>query len=72
MTGGGRSPIRLIKHGDVSRAIGAYARQALAPPCACGHAKQAHEHYRRGSDCALCGCRRFHRPLSSWLRNPIG
>jgi hypothetical protein len=22
--------------------------------CSCGHAHEAHEHYRRGSDCALC------------------
>jgi hypothetical protein len=35
------------------------------PICACGHGKQAHEHYRRGSDCALCGCVRFRR--RSWL-----
>jgi hypothetical protein len=32
------------------------------PLCSCGHGKQAHEHYRRGSDCALCGCARFRRP----------
>ena len=31
--------------------------------CVCGHAKQAHEHYRRGSDCALCHCGRYRRPL---------
>lgn len=30
-------------------------------PCRCGHGKQAHEHYRRGSDCALCACGRFRR-----------
>lgn len=32
--------------------------------CRCGHAKAAHEHYRRGSDCGLCGrelCRSFGR-----------
>jgi hypothetical protein len=31
-------------------------------PCMCGHAKAAHEHYRAGSDCALCtkdGCQKF-------------
>lgn len=22
--------------------------------CQCGHAFRAHEHYRRGTDCALC------------------
>jgi hypothetical protein len=27
--------------------------------CRCGHAEQAHEHYRRGTDCALCECARF-------------
>ena len=24
--------------------------------CACGHPIQAHEHYRRGRECALCQC----------------
>jgi hypothetical protein len=28
-------------------------------PCRCGHVARAHEHYRRGSDCALCECRRY-------------
>ena len=30
--------------------------------CVCGHRQPAHEHYRPGSDCALCGrtgCGRF-------------
>jgi hypothetical protein len=27
--------------------------------CTCGHPGRAHEHYRRGSDCALCACPRF-------------
>lgn len=27
--------------------------------CTCGHAAQAHEHYRRGTDCALCSCAKF-------------
>ncbi len=31
--------------------------------CDCGHGKHAHEHYRRGSDCAFCDCARYHRPL---------
>jgi hypothetical protein len=30
--------------------------------CSCGHGKQAHEHYRRGTDCALCTCARYRRP----------
>ena len=32
--------------------------------CKCSHSQGAHEHYRRGSDCAICGaevCRRFRR-----------
>ncbi|WP_180357759.1 hypothetical protein [Streptomyces sp. NP160] len=29
-------------------------------PCArCGHQREAHEHYRRGADCGLCGCEAF-------------
>ena len=28
-------------------------------PCRCGHQARAHEHYRRGSDCALCECSRY-------------
>jgi hypothetical protein len=27
--------------------------------CRCGHLRNAHEHYRPGSDCGLCGCPRF-------------
>jgi hypothetical protein len=36
------------------------------PVCVCGHAREAHEHYRRGTDCATCGpelCPKFRRPL---------
>ena len=35
-------------------------------PCLCGHAREAHEHYRRGSDCGVCGrdvCGKF-RPAA--------
>lgn len=30
--------------------------------CRCGHEKDAHEHYRPGTDCGVCGvtCRAFH------------
>jgi len=28
-------------------------------PCRCGHAAEAHEHYRPGRDCGACGCHRF-------------
>ncbi|MBO0808153.1 MAG: hypothetical protein J2P32_07610 [Actinobacteria bacterium] len=32
----------------------------------CGHDRDAHRHYRRGSDCALCDCPRWAR--RNWLR----
>ena len=25
-------------------------------PCHCGHGRSVHEHYRPGTDCALCDC----------------
>jgi hypothetical protein len=32
--------------------------------CRCGHERAAHEHYRAGSDCALCAdCPRFRARL---------
>ena len=33
----------------------------------CGHGKDAHGHYRTGSECALCGCAKWGR-LWWWLR----
>jgi hypothetical protein len=30
-------------------------RPAVVEPCACGHARAAHEHYRPGTDCGACG-----------------
>lgn len=27
--------------------------------CSCGHDKPVHEHWRSGSDCALCSCPRY-------------
>jgi hypothetical protein len=29
---------------------------ALRRACRCSHTKDAHSHYRRGSDCSDCGC----------------
>ena len=29
--------------------------------CVCGHEQAAHEHYRPGSDCALCDCPKYRR-----------
>jgi len=30
--------------------------------CQCGHGRDAHRHYRRGSECALCACSRWSPP----------
>lgn len=37
--------------------------------CRCGHARAAHRHLRRGSDCSLCpdSCPRFRLRLASLL-----
>ncbi|MFC0548836.1 hypothetical protein [Kutzneria chonburiensis] len=43
----------------------------MGTTCVCGHAAAAHEHYRPGSDCALCDCPRFRdpeQPTSWWAR----
>jgi hypothetical protein len=29
--------------------------------CRCGHVRDTHSHYRRGSDCAGCDCPRYQR-----------
>ena len=29
--------------------------------CRCGHIQGAHEHYRRGTECALCECDRYRK-----------
>jgi hypothetical protein len=37
-----------------------------SPVCVCGHQREAHEHYRSGTDCATCGpelCPRFRRAI---------
>lgn len=46
------------------------AARATGPLCTCGHARQAHEHYRPGSDCAFCDCPRFSRRRRAWFRRP--
>lgn len=30
-------------------------RSTVVEPCVCGHAKDAHDHYRPGTDCGACG-----------------
>jgi hypothetical protein len=41
-------------------------RRSLAT-CRCGHRQDTHQHYRRGSDCALCSCPRWHAERA-WQR----
>ncbi|KNA89727.1 hypothetical protein ABW18_18710 [Gordonia jacobaea] len=39
--------------------------------CRCGHPRAAHEHFRSGTDCAICGpekCPRFRRAWSRQAR----
>jgi hypothetical protein len=36
----------------------------VVAPCVCRHAREAHEHWRRGTDCGVCGpqaCARYRR-----------
>lgn len=43
-------------------------------PCVCGHSRSAHEHYRRGTDCALCsleGCAKFTEPKTAPTVAPV-
>ena len=36
--------------------------------CRCGHLRNAHQHYRSGSDCGLCGCPRFRAVINRSAR----
>jgi hypothetical protein len=38
-----------------------------AKGCTCGHHRTAHQHHRRGTDCALCGCAAYEGPLKALL-----
>lgn len=35
--------------------------------CVCGDPGSVHEHYRAGTDCALCSCRKFRRRRRGFL-----
>jgi len=43
---------------------------SAAKDCRCGHSGRAHEHYRRGSDCALCQCPKFKAGAAAAPRSP--
>jgi hypothetical protein len=45
-------------------------RAPVVDPCVCSHGREAHEHWRRGTDCGVCGregCAAF-RPEGGRLR----
>ena len=47
---------------------------AAPSPCRCGHQRDVHEHYRRGSDCAVCGvdgCARFRAAHGPAAAGPV-
>jgi hypothetical protein len=45
----------------------AAARPAVPlPPCTCGHDARAHEHYRRGTECAFCKPWRTEEPCLAY------
>jgi len=47
------------------------AQRTVVDPCRCGHGRQAHEHYRPGSDCGACGrrtCGEFRPENGPWRR----
>jgi hypothetical protein len=56
------APVESVGSGSTRHLRPARAPQAgldEAPCFACAHGKQAHLHYRRGTDCALCACGRY-------------
>jgi hypothetical protein len=47
--------------------------RTVTDPCACGHGKDAHDHYRPGTDCGACGadvCDEF-RPEGGGFRKTL-
>lgn len=58
----GSAPDQPIVAGDVPLAPHPPVAPASGRTCSCGHGKQAHKHYRRGTDCAMCSCARYARP----------
>ncbi|MGB5113372.1 MAG: hypothetical protein WBO08_17845 [Mycobacterium sp.] len=59
---------------DLASFPGAYSRRVRNETCRCGHERTAHDHYRSGSECALCPpgeCAHFNRRskgrLAGWL-----
>jgi hypothetical protein len=70
-----RQPCPAPEGGDPVEAQAETPGAAPAPGrCICGHPHAAHEHYRRGSDCGICGvtkCAAYRRPRG-FLRRMLG
>ncbi len=44
----------------------------ISTRCRCGHAADAHEHYRQGRDCGACRCARFVAAEAAVLPASVG
>ena len=65
--------LRLVPDGGMPTVAGADRRRDWMSRCSCAHGRPAHAHYRRGTDCAYCGCYGFcRRPLGRLLRRGPG
>lgn len=45
----------------VALGLGRYLKWRHGPMCECGHEADAHEHYRKGTECVECECQQFRR-----------
>jgi hypothetical protein len=60
--GKGVFPARMAPRRVQVVAVDRRDEQRVKPPCTCGHEEIAHQHYRRGTDCAFrdeCGCLQY-------------
>jgi hypothetical protein len=66
--------LRLVPDGGMPGAGRRSARRRdWMSRCSCAHGRPAHAHYRRGTECAFCGCYGFcRRPLGRLLRRGPG
>ena len=63
-------PLRLRETPTAMRFIAALRRWHSA--CRCGHHREDHQHYRRGTECGLCSCPRHRRRWRSDSRASAG
>jgi hypothetical protein len=65
MSGLGIAALAILGPVGVFLAIAIALRLRARKLCRCGHDRQAHRHYRPGSDCGLCECPRWTRRYSA-------